>query len=343
MKFDDLVRYSNKLLEKSIDELEIVLIAHVIHPRGHNNPKQCNCPETEHFSIQEFNEIYKGVVDSGFFIKKVFFNELEFIQDLIRTPNDYNAKTIIFNMCRNGVGANKKTVVPAICDLVGLKYTSSGAGPCALARNKWLFTSILEANGVRCPASGFCIENLSDRIQHGSKFICKPNTESASQGIDETSIINLEELRTWSKCNYLIQEYIDGYECEVPIFCCTNRCIAMPCVGISFPSSRQYDILTYQVSRNNDYYFYNLADILGAEIDRVIRDDAQKAFGLLGLQGYGRIDFRIDRQTKQHYVIDISTTPYITKHSSFAFSVEQCGGRYEDIFRIIFSSIFDRL
>ncbi len=327
MRFNDLAQYANKLLEHSIDELEIVLIAHVMHPRGHNNPEQCNCPETEHFSIQEFNEIYKGVVDAGFFIKKLFFNELDFIQDLIRSPNNYTSRTIIFNMCRNGVGANKKTVIPAICDLIGLKYTSSGAGPCALARNKWLFTSVLEANGIHCPASGFCVEDLSDRIQTGTQFICKPNTESASQGVDETSVINLDELFTWSKSNYIIQEYIDGYECEVPIFCCTNHCIAMPCVGISFLSSKQYDILTYQTSLNNDYCFYHLADILGAKIDRVIR----------------RIDFRIDRQTKQHYVIDVSTTPYITKHSSFAFAVDQCGGRYEDIFRIIISSVLERI
>jgi len=67
-------------------ELNVVLIAHVREPRGHMNITQLQCSETERFSIDEFNEIYQGVVDAGYFVQAVYFNEIEFITDYIERP-----------------------------------------------------------------------------------------------------------------------------------------------------------------------------------------------------------------------------------------------------------------
>jgi len=86
---------------------------------------------------------------------------------------------------------------------------------------------------------------------------------------------------------------------------------------------------------NNNYGFYILSDILGVEICEKIMHDAKKIFNLLNLEVYGRIDFRIDKKTNRHYLIDISTTPYLTRHSSFAFAVDKSGVEYSDIFRLI--------
>ena len=119
-----LFSHADALLAPCIDSLEVVLVAHVLAPRGQANPLQQNCPETEHFTPQEFSEIYKGIVDAGFYIRKVFFSELDFLKDIIEKPQEYSS-TLVFNLCRNGTGMNKKTVVPAICDLLGVPFTSS--------------------------------------------------------------------------------------------------------------------------------------------------------------------------------------------------------------------------
>lgn len=340
MDFTKALPYANDTLKINIESFEIVLVAHVLAPRGHDNLIQQNCSETEHFTVQEFNEIYQGVVDAGFFIKKIFFNEIDFIKDIVADPKEYSS-TVVFNLCRNGIGMNKKTVLPAICDLLGIKYTSSDAGQCALARNKWLFTSCLNANGIKCPMSGLGGRGLLGHLPDTAKVICKPNNESASQGIDNSSIVQLKEAISKYSSNILIQEYIDGYECEVPIFCTDDQCFAMPPVGILFSTNKLTGILSYTDSMDNNYKFYALSDILSDKICKTIMVDAEKAFNILGLQRYGRIDFRIDKNTYQHYVMDISTTPYITKHSSFAFAVTQCGGKYTDIFSLIFAATFN--
>ena len=334
MHFKDAINYDNNILEKYKDSLEVVIVANVLGPRGHDNIMQLNCPETEHFTPQEFDEIYRGIVDAGFFIKKVFFNELDFIKDIISNITEYST-VIVFNLCRNGTKMNTKTIVPAICDLLRISYTSSSAGSCALARNKLLFTSYLKANGILCPISGCHANDLVDQLPLSNKVIFKQNDGSASQGISAESIMSLSDALHKCNGNYIVQEYIDGYECEVPIFCVCDQCFAMPPIGISLNSGGHADILSCIDSMNNNYGFYLLSDILSKEICEEIMNDAKKIFNLLNLEVYGRVDFRIDKKSHRHYLIDISTTPYITKHSSFAFAVNANGGEYADIFQLI--------
>jgi D-alanine-D-alanine ligase len=341
MYFIDALNNANRILMNYKDSLDIVLIAHVLEPRGHDNMMQLNCSEVEHFRTQEFDEIYHGIVDAGFFIKKIFFNELDFIKDIIVTTAEYS-KTIIFNLCRNGTKMNNKTIIPAICDLLRIAFTSSSGGSCVLARNKLLFTSYLSANGILCPVSGHHTDELVNHLPSDSMVICKPSVGSASQGINEINIKPLADATRNNNEDYLIQEYIDGYECEVPIFCCENKCLAMPPVGISFASGKQTGILSNDDVMNDNYGFYNLSDLLSKEACEGIMRDAEKTFNLLNMEVYGRVDFRIDKKTHRHYLMDISTTPYITRHSSFAFAVNANGGGYSDIFRLIISASLQR-
>ena len=331
------LKNADSLLNSCIDSLDIVLVAHVVGPRGYDNILQRNCSETEQFTVQEFNEIYRGVVDAGFYMRKVFFSEIDFIKDFIGNLEEYSS-TVVFNLCRNGTGMNKKAVVPAICDLLGTVFTSSDSGSCALARNKSLYTTFLSASGISCPISGIYSEELSNKIANNTKVICKPVDGSASQGISYKNIISFGEALALYDESVLIQEYIDGYECEVPIFCSDGKCFAMPPVGISFEEESLIGILTYESSMNSNYGFYNLNDILPSKICEKIMKDAEKSFDLLGLETYGRIDFRIDRNTHQHYLMDVSTTPYITKHSSFAFAMKEAKRDYSEIFRLIISA-----
>ena len=67
------------------DYMNIVLIAHVVSPRGNINKNQLQCSKTERFSIEEFNEIYQGIVAAGYFVQCVYYNELDFISDYTKT------------------------------------------------------------------------------------------------------------------------------------------------------------------------------------------------------------------------------------------------------------------
>jgi D-alanine-D-alanine ligase len=341
MDINNALLNAHKTLKGLGDLLSIVLVAHVLAPRGYYNEMQRNCSETEHFSTDEFSEIYHGIVDAGFFIRKIFFSEFDFIKDIISEPTEY-ASTVVFNLCRNGTGMNKKTVVPAICDLLKVNFTSSSAGHCAVARNKNMFSSYLSANGIRCPISGLNANDLIKHISQDTMVICKPNYGSASQSVNMDSIVSLKEAAAKSNGSILIQEYIDGYECEVPVFSFQDQCFVMPPVGISFDHDAYIGILSDTNSMTNNYGFYDISNIISKECYQEIIYDAEKAFKLLGIETYGRIDFRIDKDTNKHYLIDISTTPYVTRHSSFAFAINKSGLQYSDIFRLIIAAALCR-
>ena len=78
-------------IEIDKDQLSIVLLAHVQKPRGYINQAQLQCSETERFSIKEFNEIYQGIVNAGYYIQAVYYNELDFITDLAK-QSAYNVR-----------------------------------------------------------------------------------------------------------------------------------------------------------------------------------------------------------------------------------------------------------
>lgn len=322
--------------------LNVVLIAHVREPRGHMNISQLQCSETERFSIDEFNEIYQGIVTAGYFVQAIYFNEIDFINDYIEHPDRYN-NSIIYTLARNGLGDNKKTIIPSFCELLGLRYTTSPSLSCALARNKYFFSTLFNAHNVPVPNSWLYTDKgiwINGAPKNGTKVICKPASESASQGINESKIITASpELNTrLLGTSYIVQEYVEGFECEVPVFKVGNAVYVFPPIGIDLQGK---SILDEDASEHNQYGFYKLDKRFPSEVVATIQATAERAFRLLQMDVYGRIDFRIT-PNGQPFIFDVSTTPYTTRHSSFAYAFKQLGFEYCDIYRAIISAALMR-
>ena len=318
--------------------LNVILIMHVREPRGHINSTQLQCSKTERFSIDEFNEIYQGIVAAGYFVRAIYFNEIDFINDYIEHPDHYQ-NSLIYTLARNGLGDNKKTIIPSFCELLKLRYTTSSSLSCALARNKYYFSTLLRAHDIPVPRSWLYTDKgtwINGLPENGTKVICKPAYESASQGISESKIITVTpELKSnILGTNHIIQEYIEGYECEVPVFKVGNTVHVFPPVGIDLQGKK---ILDEYASENSQYGFYDLDKCIPSDVVFTIQKFAERTFNLLRMDVYGRIDFRIT-QNGQPFIFDVSTTPYTTKHSSFAYAFNQLGFEYCDIYRAIISA-----
>lgn len=333
--------WRNQNIDKN--HLSIVLLAHVQQPRGHINQAQLQCSETERFSIEEFNEIYQGIVNAGYYIQIVYYNELDFITDYIEHPENFQ-NCLIYNLTRNGLGDNKKTIIPAFCELIGLNYTSSASLACALCRNKYYFTTLFHAHNIPVPKSWLLTDTgiwLKGMPTDGTHVICKPCSESASQGVSTEGVFLASQnmFKRLNGIHCIVQEYIDGEECEVPVFKVGNKINVLEPVGIDLVGNK---ILDEQASAKNQYGFYNLRDTQNSDTIDAIRAYAKKAFQLMQIDVYGRIDFRIDSNGIP-YIFDISTTPYTTKHSSFAFAFKQMGLQYSDIYEAIISAALQRV
>lgn len=342
IKKNEFVFWNSEFYLKRKESISIVLLAHVKAPRGKINENQIQCASTERFSIDEFNEIYQGIVNSGYYIQSVYFNELDFISEYIDHPQRFD-NCLIYNLARNGLGNNKKTLVPSFCELVGLKYTSSSALSCSICRDKYIFTSLLDSHKIPVPNSWFFQEDgtwLKDKPVFNTRIICKPCSESASQGINETKIFSIPESGFENNLspNSIVQEYISGEECEVPVFKIGNRVISLPPVGINLKGK---NILDEKSSDEYDYEFYDLRTTQSlSTIDRIMQL-AKEAFNVLQMDVYGRVDFRIN-QNGEPFIFDVSTTPYTVKHSSFAFAFKKMGLEYFDIYSAIISAALRR-
>lgn len=322
--------------------LNVVLIAHVRKPLGYMNTAQLQCSQTERFSIEEFNEIYQGIVTAGYFVQAIYFNEIDFINDYIEHPDRYK-NSLIYTLARNGLGDNKKTIIPSFCELLGLRYTTSPSLSCALARNKYYFSTLFNAHKLPVPKSWLLTDKgvwINGIPKDGTKVICKPTSESASQGINESMIFAASSKLDSHLlgASYIVQEYIEGSECEVPVFKVGETVYVFPPIGIDLQGKH---ILDEDTSEHNQYGFYLLSKRFTPEVVAAVQETAKRAFCLLQMDVYGRIDFRITPNGNA-FIFDVSTTPYTTKHSSFAYAFNQLGFKYCDIYRAVISAALKR-
>jgi len=310
-----------------------------------NNQQIEYSENNEFFSDQEFSEIFDGIQASEFYILP-FFNELTFIVKTLEESYFKNNK-LVYNLSRNGKHVGKKSLIPSFCDLLSIPYTGSNALITSYCRAKYMYTKYLQAHQINTPKTWVFIGNNSwlnnDKPVLGTSIVLKSMHESASIGLEKNSIFlfdlncmsHLESLYSSQQSPILIQELISGYECEVPLFI-GDKIYAMDPVGISIDGKRNInsEILTYERSYKDQYGFFSLADEFNSITINQIKSIAIQVARLVSLTNYGRIDFRVDTKGIP-YVIDIATSPYTTKHSSFAYSFMNLGIAYEDIYATI--------
>lgn len=295
--------------------------------------------ESEFFSRTEFAEIMSAIFNC-FGFAKVFYSEIEFIQYILNN-NISKSECIIYNLSRDGRANGKKSLVPAFCDLLGMKYTGSDAFVISLLRNKYVYTKFLENNKIIVPKSSL-FKNKSDfslllKQYKNQNIIAKNLYESASIGLTYKNIMKISD-NSFQKLNallydmgtnsLLIQEYIDGIECEVFVLQYKGEYYALEPVQIILNTS--LNIIDTVTSNTYNYRFR----VIESSIKRLLQKTAQQAAKLLGVKDYARFDFRIKDGIP--YLIDIAGTPYTIYHSSIAYLFTQYYHMpYENIYKVI--------
>lgn len=295
--------------------------------------------EDEFFSRTEFAEIVSAIFNC-FGFARVFYSEIEFIQYIL--SNDIsNSDYIVYNFSRDGIANGKKSLIPAFCDLFNIRYTGSDAFVISLLRNKYIYTKFLEGNGIPVPKSRLfhSISDFSELLnQYKNQYIIVKNRyESASIGLTNRNIFKLcddslpklnDLINAMHADSLLIQEYIDGTECETLVLQYKGEYYALDPVQILFKTDSNYIDTT-----TSNTYNYNFK-ILESPIKSTIQDIAKKSAKLLGVKDYARFDFRIKNGVP--YLFDIAGTPYTIYHSSIAYLFTQYYQLpYESIYKII--------
>jgi D-alanine-D-alanine ligase len=297
---------------------------------------------SEYFSDEELEEVVTGFQKLGCTVD-VSTSETEFIEKL--TNNGFEKykglQPIVYYSSGSGTGKSRSAVVPALCNLYNLKNCSNDTYTSVLLENKVHLFNLLEFYGYPIPRTWFY-----DRISGWLKgepakdllLIAKPAYESSSIGITEKSVSKytvdyqkyIHNLSDSLKQPVLVQEFIRGYEVEVPLFDTGSPFIPMT-VGIKIKNIENLgsDFLTYEKVYHDEYNFFSFSKLkpsLGEEMKIIAKD----SFTRLNLAGMARVDFRVTENGKC-YIIDYNNNPHLTAFHSCAFSVMDLGFSYSDM------------
>lgn len=297
--------------------------------------------ETEFFSKDEFAEIASAIFYVFGYVR-VFYSEIEFIEYFLRNNLNSN-KFIVYNFSRDGQVNGKKSLIPAFCDLLKIRYTGSNAFVISLLRNKDVYTTLLKSNNIAVPKSvvyniGTQTNKIS-KIFNKRKIIVKNLHESASIGLTNQNIFivsnntaeTLEKLSQIMQSQRLfIQEYIDGPEFEVLVLQFKGKYYSLMPIEIIFPYSHTY--IDTEISNSYQYEFR----VAQPEHVDLLCNAATQAASLLNIKDYARFDFRIRNGIP--YLFDIAGTPYTIHHSSIAYLFTKYYNLpYESIYKVIIS------
>jgi len=248
--------------------------------------------------------------------------------------------TVIFNWCEGLDGdPNAYDAVPPLLEDLGFAYTGAGAWTLHVTQRKGVTKQILLDNKIPTPVS-----KIYDRaVLNGWRrypAIVKPANEHCSFGITRDSVVDTPQqlkdrvqfiLDTW-KGPALVEDFIDGVEYNVSIWGNENPQV-LPVAAIDYSVFDDYHdrLVSFDAKWNPDSDAYRLTGVLcPAPLDPVLRRRiervAMKAYQVLRLRDYGRVDLRVRNGVP--YVLDVNANPDITMEGGFARSARVAGYDY---------------
>lgn len=277
----------------------------------------------------------------------IFYSEEEFIKNIFLHYEVLSNKNIVvYNSAQNGTGAGRKSLIPAFCNLMGIRCTGSDSYRVSLCRDKFAINSILKANNIKVPNSVLFNPNKysSSIFSNDQTIIAKPLYESASIGITEDNIFcsnnvpidYLARLSASLKQSLLLQEFIEGYEIEVPLLIHEETIFCFDPVVLFLDKTEMFmgeNILNYEKIYNDSYYFGDLPKEYEKHIDK-IKKTAEEVTQLLGLNGLCRVDGRLTKKG-EFFITDVSTNPHFIKHSSVNYAFSKWGYTDKELFQMI--------
>jgi len=235
--------------------------------------------------------------------------------------------------------------VVSYLELLRLRYTGCNPRGLILARDKALSKKLLAYH--RIPVPDFFVIGYGRKPALRKKMhfplIVKSLFFEASAGISQASVVEDDDqlarrvqfIHDSLGTAAIVEQFIDGRELYVGVLG-NERLDVLPVWEMSFaqmPENR-WRIATERVKWNTQYQKKNgimtdAATLPAADIERIHRI-AKRAYRALDLNGYARIDLRMDAEGRV-YVLEANPNPNLAYGEDFAESAETSGISYEKL------------
>ncbi|MCR4891073.1 MAG: D-alanine--D-alanine ligase [Lachnospiraceae bacterium] len=239
---------------------------------------------------------------------------------------------IAFLALHGGDGENGR--IQAAFDLLGIRYTGTGYLSSALAMDKYYTKLLLEEAGIPTP-EGQLIHNDTDTDLDEVKppylpCVVKPRSGGSSVGvyIPETKKEYKKALKSAFKYenDLLVERFIEGRELTAAVI--DGK--PYPVVEIA-PKSGFYDY-------RNKYQAGSAVETCPADLTKEETERVQKCavdvFHALGMEGYARMDFRMDKEGTV-YCLEANTLPGLTPTSLVPQEAAALGISFEELCELL--------
>jgi D-alanine-D-alanine ligase len=264
----------------------------------------------------------------------------------IRPAAGFFEPRIIFNLLEAfaGITTFDQNVVSYL-ELLRLRYTGCNPRGLMLARDKALSKKLLAYH--RIPVPDFTVVRYGRKPGLHKKMhfplIVKSLFFEASAGISQASVVEDEDqlarrvqfIHDTLGTAAIVEQFIEGRELYVGVLG-NERLEVLPVWEMSFdkmPENR-WRIATERVKWNTKYQKKNGIMTNAAKIDAAaiahIQRIAKRAYRALDLNGYARIDLRMDDEGRA-YVLEANPNPNLAYGEDFAESAESNGVSYEKL------------
>ena len=251
---------------------------------------------------------------------------------------------LAFNLCEgiDGVASLESSVIASL-ELLGIPYTGSGSWTTSICLRKHVVNTMLES--ARLPVPRFGVARVGDPLPAvGFPAICKPAAEDASLGVEQRSVVkSARALQTrvsemheeWDEV--LVQLFITGREINVGIL--GSQVLPIAEIDFSAMPDEYWRIVSYrskwQSGSDEDlgsvpHCPADLPDTLVAEIGRL----ALTAWRVVGGQGYGRVDMRID-DAMRPWILEVNANPDFAPTAGLARMARTAGIDYVSMVRLV--------
>ncbi len=260
----------------------------------------------------------------------------------------------IFNLVEAIGGDDRLSgLAPSMLEHLGVPFTGGGADAFAGTLSKCLSKKVLQAAGVPCPAGSDDGTDCPPDLQ----FIVKSDAMHGSQGMDEKSVVRGADaaqeianrtLRFGGR--FFCEQYIEGREFNVAVIGEGEdvRCLPIQEIDFTgFPEGRP-KIVDYSAKWDGgDIAYHTTNRRFGLEskepalAENLIRLSLL-AWRALALNGYGRVDFRVD-EAGNPYVLEVNVNPAIAPDAGFPAAAREAGMEYPQMVeRILATAINSR-
>jgi D-alanine-D-alanine ligase len=247
-----------------------------------------------------------------------------------------HAPDAVFNLVESLEGRGQLlAVVPALLASLNVPFTGCSAEALAATSHKLAAKRLLRQADIATPA-------VLEEDGGDGPWIVKSVFEHASLGIDDSSVVTgadaagrvLDARRAEFGGAWFAERFVPGRELNVAIVAAPDGPLVLPVAELrfeGFPADKPA-IVGYAAKWHVDSFEYRhtvrsfaVEPELAARAERL----ARACWELFGLDGYARVDFRMD-SSGMLFVLEVNANPCLAPDAGFAAALARAGIRYDD-------------